>query len=639
MTATRAVPFTSVAFDDGFWAPRQTAVRSATIPFLHQQYEQAGIFAALDVRAPADPLPIEHEVTSIGRKPATPVMYWDSDIGKWIEAAAYTLAAQRDEKLETVIDDIVARIEAAQEADGYFNSYFQRRAPEARFSNLRDWHELYCAGHLMEGAVAYAAATGKRRLVEVMCRYADLIARTFGRGEGQLRGYCGHEEIELALVKLARFTGETRYMDLARYFIDERGSQPHYFDIEAQARGSDPSAWYHRSYEYNQSHVPVREQDKVVGHAVRAMYLYSAMADLAAEDADPGLNDACVRLWHDLTRKRLYVTGGLGPSWTNEGFTRDYDLPNETAYAETCAAVGLVFWAHRMLLMTGSSEYADVMERALYNGAVSGISLRGDRFFYENPLASHGGTERWIWHRCPCCPANIARLVASLGQYVASVAPGELSLHLYGQSRLTASVDGCDVELRQATRYPWDGDVEITIGTAQPAHFALRLRIPDWSTKFDVTVNGAAVAASPLDRGFLRIERDWSPGDRVALSLAMPVRRLSARPELVFDLGRIALQRGPFIYCVEEADAGGDVERLVLDGAAPIQVAYEPDLLGGVGTLEVPVWTAGSHGWGDALYRDTEPERSRTTVRALPYPLWAHRGSGSMAVWLRCTNH
>jgi DUF1680 family protein len=339
------------------------------------------------------------------------------------------------------------------------------------------------------------------------------------------------------------------------------------------------------------------------------------------------------------TRKRLYVTGGLGPSWTNEGFTRDYDLPNETAYAETCAAVGLVFWAHRMLLMTGCSTYADVMERALYNGAVSGISLRGDRFFYENPLASRGGTERWIWHRCPCCPANIARLVASLGQYVASVATGELSLHLYGQSRLTASVDGNDVELRQATRFPWDGDVALTIGTSRPAHFALRLRIPDWSTTFGVTVNGAAVAASPLDRGYLRIERDWSPGDRVVLSLAMPVRRLSARPELVFDLGRVALQRGPFIYCVEEADAGGDVARLMLDGTAPIQVAYEPELLGGVGTLRVPVWTTGSQGWGEALYRDTPPERSRTIVRAIPYPLWAHRGPGSMAVWLRSTNH
>jgi uncharacterized protein len=637
MAPTQAVPFTAVSFEDGFWAPRQAAVRDTTIPFLYGQYEKAGIFAALDVHAPVDPLPIAHEVTSLGTKPATPVMYWDSDIGKWIEAAAYTLASRRDPRLEAVIDDIIARIEAAQEPDGYFNSYFQRRAPEAKWSNLRDWHELYCAGHLMEGAVAYAAATGKRRLLEVMCRYADLIARTFGRGEGRRRAYCGHEEIELALVKLARFTGESRYMDLARYFIDERGQQPHYFDIEARAHGSDPAEWYHRVYQYNQSHVPVREQDKVVGHAVRAMYLYSAMADLAAEDADQGLHDACVRLWRDLTQKRLYVTGGLGPSWTNEGFTRDYDLPNETAYAETCAAVGLVFWAHRMLLMSGQSTYADVMERALYNGAVSGISLRGDRFFYENRLASRGGVERWVWHRCPCCPANIARLVASLGQYVASVAPGELSLHIYGQSRLAATVDGHEVTLRQTTRFPWDGTVEIEVGVARPMHFALRLRVPDWSGAASIRINGESVMPT-ADRGYLRIERDWAAADRVTLSLAMPVRRLSARPDLTFDLGRVALQRGPFIYCVEEADAGSDVERLLLDGSATIDTCFEPDLLGGVGTLQVPALAATDSGWGEQLYRDGGQELRTTMVRAIPYPLWAHRGSGCMAVWLRSTN-
>ena len=591
------------------------------------------------MHAPADPLPIPYEVTPIGTKPATPVMYWDSDIGKWIEAAAYTLATHRDARLEATIDDIVARIEAAQEPDGYFNSYFQRRAPEAKWSNLRDWHELYCAGHLMEGAVAYAAATGKRRLLDVMCRYADLIARTFGRGEGQRRGYCGHEEIELALVKLARFTGEPRYMDLARYFIDERGRQPHYFDIEARARGSDPAAWYHRIYEYNQSHVPVREQDKVVGHAVRAMYLYSAMADLAAEDADQGLRDACVRLWRDLTQKRLYVTGGLGPSWTNEGFTRDYDLPNETAYAETCAAVGLVFWAHRMLLLTGESRYADVMERALYNGAVSGISLEGDRFFYENRLASRGGAERWIWHRCPCCPANIARLVASLGQYVASVGPGET----VAAPLRPGAADG---DGRQPPKWRC-GRPRGFRGTAMWRSRSIR-RVRCISRCGCAFRTGLERPASPSTARWCRppssaamsaSSATWAPGDRVSLSLAMPVRRLSARPELAFDLGRVALQRGPFIYCVEEADAGGDVERLALDRSAPIGTRFEPDLLGGIGTLSVPARTVSDRGWGEQLYRDTAPELKPMTVRAIPYPLWAHRGAGSMAVWLRCTNH
>ena len=286
------------------------------------------MIAALDVHAPANPLPIPFEVTPLGTKPATPVMYWDSDLGKWIEAAAYTLATHRDPTLEAQIDDVVDRIARAQEPDGYFNSYFQARAPAQRFTNLRDWHELYCAGHLIEGAVAYATATGKREMLEVMCRYADLIARTFGAGPGMKRGYCGHEEIELALVKLYRFTGERRYLELARYFLNERGRQPHYFDVEARERGEPPGAWYHKTFDYNQSHRPVREQDKVVGHAVRAMYLYSAMADIAAEDADADLRAASGRLWHDLTTKRLYVTGGLGPSWTNEGFTSDYDRPN-----------------------------------------------------------------------------------------------------------------------------------------------------------------------------------------------------------------------------------------------------------------------------------------------------------------------
>ena len=636
MAVAQAVPFTSVSFEDTFWAPRQTAVRETTIPFLYGQCEKAGMIAALDVQAPADPLPIAFEVTPIGTKPATPVMYWDSDLGKWIEAAAYTLATQRDAALEALIDDVVGRIVAAQRPDGYFNSYFQRRAPDQIWTNLRDWHELYCAGHLIEGAVAYAAATGKIQLLDAMRRYADRIAREFGPGEGQRRGYCGHEEIELALVKLYRFTNDSRYLDLARYFIDERGRQPHYFDSEAEARGTNRAAWYHRTYEYNQSHVPVREQDKVVGHAVRAMYLYSAMADLAAEDGDIALRAACERLWRDLTQKRLYLTGGLGPSWTNEGFTGDYDLPNETAYAETCAAVGLVYWAHRMLLLTGEARYADVMERALYNGALSGISLHGDRFFYENRLASRGGNERWIWHRCPCCPGNIARLVASVGEYVASTAPGELSLHLYAGSRLTASIGDIAVELHQRTQFPWDGEVDIELRLDRECGFALRLRMPDWCPSATVTINGVVDADQTFDRGYLRIERTWRSGDRVNLSLIMPPRRLSARPDLVQDLGRLAVQRGPFIYCVEEADAGVDVERLAVDPVAPISAVFDPDLLGGVATLELPVHQTIGESRDDLLYRTGLPSTRAASVRAIPYAYWAHRGPGTMAVWLRC---
>ena len=630
-----AVPFTSVKFEDTFWAPRQKAVRQVTIPFLYGQCEKAGMIKALDVKAPPPKLEIGFQVTPIGVKPATPVMYWDSDIGKWIEAAGYTLSNERDKNLEELIDGNVAKIAAAQRPDGYFNTYFQRHAPDQTWSNLRDWHELYCAGHMIEGAVAYAAATGKRELLDVMCRYVDHIDKQFGPEPGKRRGYCGHEEIELALVKLARFTGNDRYMQLARYFIDERGRQPHYFDIEAVKRGDDPQAFYHRDYNYNQSHVPVREQDKVVGHAVRAMYLYSAMADLAAEDKDQALHDACLRLWTDLTTKRLYVTGGLGPSWTNEGFTKDYDLPNETAYAETCAAIGLVFWAHRLTLATGESRFADVMERALYNGALTGLSLTGDRFFYENPLASRGSVERWIWHRCPCCPANIARLVASLGQYVASATDSELSVHLYAKSSLTASVGGVPVMLHQDTTFPWDGDVAISVDPAKAKTFALRLRIPDWCPSATASVNGESVATTTRDRGYLRIERTWQPGDKVRLHLAMPARRLYARPELVHDVGRTALQRGPFIYCVEEADNGRDVEQFIVDQTADITVKFDAKTLGGVVVLEVAGWAGAPTSSSETLYSEQPPELKRHSMRAIPYPLWAHRGGSTMAVWLR----
>jgi uncharacterized protein len=418
----RPVPFTAVEIHDHLWSGRQRVVLERTVPFIYGQCEKIGMIEALDVTAPPGPLafPYKNNGTS------TTVMYWDSDIDKWIETASYSLARHGDPELDARIDDVIARITKAQQPDGYFNSFFQRREPSKQWTNLRDWHELYCAGHLIEAAVAHAQATGKDTLLDAMRRYADHIERRFGTGPNQKCGYCGHEEIELALVKLYRLTAERGYLDLARYFVDERGRQPHYFDIEARERGQDPANYWHRTYQYSQSHVPVREQDRVVGHAVRAMYLYSAMADLAAEFDDVSLLQACRRLWSDLTGKRLYVTGGLGPSAGNEGFTTDYDLPNETAYAETCASVGLVFWAHRMVLLEGDGCYADVTEQALYNGALSDISLDGEQFFYGNPLASRGDHHRWIWHRCPCCPPNIARLIASLGSYVYSVASGEV---------------------------------------------------------------------------------------------------------------------------------------------------------------------------------------------------------------------
>jgi uncharacterized protein len=624
----RPVPFTAVELADGLWAPRQRVVRERTVPFLYGQMEKIGTLEALDVTKPPGPLAFPYRKNNT----STSVMYWDSDIAKWIETASYTLATHPDPALDALIDDVVARISAAQEPDGYFNSFFQRREPAKKWSNLRDWHELYCAGHMIEAAVAHARATGKHNLLDIVCRHVDHIAARFGPAEGQKRGYCGHEEIELALVKLYRLTGEQRHLDLASYFIDERGQQPHYFEIEARARGADPADWWHQTYEYNQSHLPVREQDRVVGHAVRAMYLYSAMADLAAEHDDEALLQACRRLWADVTGKRLYVTGGLGPSANNEGFTSDYDLPNETAYAETCAAVGLVFWAHRMALLEGDARYADVMEQALYNGALSGLSLDGERFFYENPLASRGDHHRWTWHRCPCCPPNIGRLVASLGSYLYSLGQGELAVHLYAQSTARMAVDGTAVTVTQTTNYPWDGVVGLRIDPEHPIDFTLRLRIPGWCRAAQLSVNGAPVdVAQVSDRGYAVIRRRWQAGDHVELALDMPVERVYAHPDVRADQGRVALRRGPILYCVEAVDSPAPVHRLGLPRRAPVEARFEPELLGGVATLTASAVALEPDG---GLYHTEPLSRTPVTLKAVPYHVWDHREPGEMLVWL-----
>lgn len=625
----RPVAFTSVTLTDRLWAPRQRVVRERTVPFLYGQMEKIGTIEALDVTKPPGPLAFPYRRNNT----STSVMYWDSDIAKWIETASYTLSTHPDPKLEALIDDVVGRIAKAQEPDGYFNSFFQRREPTKKWTNLRDWHELYCLGHMIEAAVAHHRATAKRNLLDIVLRHVDLVGRLFGPEPHQTHGYCGHEEIELALIKLYHLTGERRHLELASYFIDERGKQPHYFDSEARERGADPADYWYETYDYNQSHIPVRQQDRVVGHAVRAMYLYCAMADLAVEKADPSLLEACRRLWNDLTTKRLYVTGGLGPSASNEGFTTDYDLPNETAYAETCAAVGLVFWAYRMALLEGDGRYGDVMEQALYNGALSGLSLDGERFFYENPLASRGEHHRWIWHRCPCCPPNIARLVASLGSYIYSLSSGELAVHLYADSTARLAIGATAVGVTQATDYPWDGAVVLRVDPEKPVEFTLRLRVPGWCRSARIAVNGEALdTVAIVERGYAMIRRRWQAGDQVELSLAMPVERLYAHPDVRFDQGRVALKRGPIVYCVEAVDADAPPHHLTLPRTAAITPKLEPDLLGGVATL---AGTALAVQPRDGALYQTEPlQRTAVPFRAVPYHVWDHREAGEMVVWL-----
>jgi hypothetical protein len=563
-------------------------------------------------------------------------MFWDSDVAKWIEAASYSLAMHPDPQLDGLLDEVIALIAQAQHADGYLNTWFTTIDPRDRWTNLRDWHELYCAGHLIEAAVAHYEATGKRTLLDVLCRYADHIGSMFGPGPGQKRGYCGHPEIELALVKLAHATGERRYMELSRYFVDERGRQPHYFDQEARARGEDPATFWARSYEYNQSHLPVREQPEVVGHAVRAVYLYSATADLSAEYGDAGLLGACKRLWTHLTTKRTYVMGGIGASRSNEGFTSDYDLPNESAYAETCAAIGLIFWAHRMLQLDLDRRYTDVLELALYNAVLSGVSLDGETFFYDNPLASTGTHHRQAWFSCPCCPPNLARLLASLGAYVYAQNETDAVVHLYIQGAGQFQIDGQRVTLRQETNYPWDSSVVLHMELERPASFGLRLRLPGWCAAPQVHVNGAKVDVSAAsEAGYLRIAREWQDGDQVALDLPMPVERVYAHPAVVANAGQVALRRGPLVYCLEQVDHSVPLHRIALPEMADLTPRFAPDLLGGMVVLGGSGVALDDAGWDGVLYRSDRPTTQPCSITAIPYYAWDHREPGPMRVWIR----
>ncbi len=605
----------AVMIDDAFWAPRIRTNRDVTIPSQHRLLEETGRLENLRWAAG------KHDRGFEGR------YFNDSDVYKWLEGAAWTLASGPNDVIARLTDQVIGDIEAAQRPDGYLNSYFSRDRADQRWTDL-DLHELYCAGHLFQAAVAHHRATGSTRLLDVATRFADHICDLFGPAESGKRTWSdGHPEVEMALVELFRETGERRYLDQAAYFINIRGHQ-HF---------GNP---YHRhGPEYHQDHLPIREMDEVVGHAVRAIYFNTGAADLWLETGEPALGHALNRLWLNMTARKMHISGGLGARYDGEAFGEDFELPNARAYTETCAAIASVMWNWRMLLATNEARYADVMELALYNSVLSGLSLDGQSYFYQNPLADDGGHRRQAWFGTACCPPNLARLLPSLGGYIYSVGDDDVWVHLYaeGMARLTLP-GGRTVELRQTTRYPWDGEIEIAVACV--GDLTLHLRVPAWCEHgATVEVNGARVEL-PLSPGsYAEIRRTWSPGDIVRLRLPMPVRRVECNPMVEHDAGRVALMRGPLLYCLEGVDNPQvDLRQLAIPGTGDIDATFRPELLGGVIALSLSgTVPADAAPWDGKLYRTlsaTERGDNAVHVTAIPYHVWANREAGPMQVWL-----
>jgi len=622
------VPFTAVQVQDEFWSPRMETNRVTTVWYDFQKCEETG---RIDNFAKAGGL-IPGEFRGIP--------FDDSDVFKVIEGAAYVLAMHPDEKLAGYLDGLIAKIAAAQEPDGYL--YTARRlfpaekmpgmSGKTRWSNLAASHELYNVGHLYEAAVAHYQATGKRALLDVALKNADLLCATFG--PDKLQEPPGHEEIEIGLVKLFRTTGEEKYLQLAKFFIDIRGR------AETHAlRGPG-----------QQDHQPVVDQQEAVGHAVRAGYLYSGVADVAAITGQADYIRAIDRLWEDVVFRKLHLTGGIGASPGGEAFGAPYELPNRSAYLETCAAIANGLWNHRMFLLHGDAKYLDVLERVIYNGFLSGVSLSGDRFFYPNPLETdghqrfnHGSNERAPWFGCSCCPVNVVRFIPSIASYVYATRGDACYVSLFVGGTANVRLTSGDVQLTQETRYPWDGRIQVRVQPAVPHEFALHLRIPGWARgevvpgdlyRFADTCQEAVslrVNGEPIDiklqQGFAVIRRTWKPGDCVELVLPMPVRQVIAHDKVVADRDRVALQRGPLVYCAEGADNEGQVLNLVLSPNSQGTAEHCAELLGGVTIIRCP-------GLARRRADDGTPLLQPTEVRLIPYYAWNHRGANEMIVWL-----
>ncbi len=578
-------------------------------------------------------------------------LFQDSDFSKWIEAVGYSLTQHPDPELEKTADEAIDVVCAAQMPDGYLDTYYIINGMDAAWSNLRDNHELYCFGHLVEGAVAYYQATGKDKLLNAACRFADYVDAHFGTEEGKCNGYPGHEVAEMALVRLYEVTGNEKYLKLSKYFIDQRGQEPNYFIEEEKRRHTGEGRFISRTNtDYHQATKPVREQSEAVGHAVRAVYLYSGMADVARQTGDDALLDACERLWNNIVSKKLYVTGGIGGTHVGEAFSYEYDLPNDTAYSETCAAIGLAFFARRMLQIKPDSKYADVMEMALYNTVLAGMALDGKSFFYVNPLAvvpdacrkdarlHHVVPTRRKWFCCACCPPNLARIVSSIASYAYTENESTLFTHLYMGGTVEKDFGGKKLTMDVHSEMPWDGHVAATIRCDEAVSGAIAFRMPNWSQ--DASISSGDKQISFKD-GYAYVTGEWHDGDIITLHLPMPVRMLASNPAVREDVDKVAFRRGPVTFCAEQADNGDQLHMLRVDtrsiGDQGEGIEVEADKTFGHDTvkLHVPARRLVMPTDGSLYTIWKAPREENTKITLVPYYTWANRGEGEMLVWLR----
>jgi len=576
-------------------------------------------------------------------------VFQDTDVAKWLEAVAYTLEAFPDEKLEALADNTIELIERVQSDDGYLNTYFTIKEPKGRWQNLMEGHELYTAGHMIEAAVAYYKATGKRRFLDVVIRFADAIAEQFGPKEGKCHGYPGHQEIELALVKLYHVTKNKKYLELARYFIDARGKGENYFlqeekrplfkHIFPEFREYDPA--------YSQSHLPVSSQEEAVGHSVRAVYMYCAMADLAYETKDEALMNVCIRIWDNMVTKRMYITGGIGSSGILERFTTDYDLPNDENYSETCASIGLALFGKRMAEITKEASYIDVVEQALYNTILSGIAIDGKSFFYVNPLEvwpdncmprtskEHVKPVRQKWLPVACCPPNVSRTLASLGQYLYFQEKDKLYVNLFISNETKVTLNQTEFNIKLKTKFPFENNIVLSIKACKSQKAAIYFRVPKYARNYQILINGKLYEEMNIEKGYAVIEKVFHE-DKLEVIFEAPAEYVRANPKVRADAGKTAIVKGPLVYCLEETDNGDNLASIYADTGQKLIERYDEEVLDGVLVILGKGKKLGSTGWNESeLYKTMKPELEDITFKAIPYCFWCNRQPGEMIVWLK----